>query len=92
MSDTRITTLGAPRCPKNLNPLPTPASPQEAWLCGRRGRAVTVRLVDGKTLTGTLVAWDVYTLHLAATGRGVPTLVYKHAVAYLTAHESGASG
>lgn len=86
-TDHRTPQRVSPRVPATGGCAEARRTPQDAWLDARRGQAITVRLLDGKTLVGTLVAWDVYTLHLAVSGRDAPTLVYKHAVAYLAAYQ-----
>jgi RNA chaperone Hfq len=56
---------------------------QDRWLVQACRRRVTVRLVDGRTLTGMLGGFDTFSLVLAMPTTGETVLVYKHAIAYL---------
>jgi sRNA-binding regulator protein Hfq len=53
------------------------------------GKVVRVRLLDGKTLVGQLLAFDARTLVLQGAAP-VPLLVYKQSIAYLAVGESPA--
>lgn len=66
---------------------PKPKVPgQTDFLSARLGKKVQVRLLDGKALTGTLLAFDPFTLRLEVRTEAGPAevLVYKHAVAYVS--------
>jgi RNA chaperone Hfq len=63
---------------------------EENWTRPRRDRAIRVRLLDGKVLTGTLKAVDRYTVHVIVGGQS--RLVFKHAIAYLGDDEGAAGG
>lgn len=63
--------------------LKKPASEQQAWLESQRGRYVTARLSDSKTVSGVLVGHDAYCLCLQNEEGRAPLLVYKQHVAYL---------
>lgn len=56
---------------------------QNAYLKAHLHQPLRLRLLDGKSLRGVLLAFDTYTVHIQpATG---PTmLVQKHAIAYIT--------
>ena len=68
---------------------PDPHHAQTAMLRAMRGRRVTLRLLNGETLTGVLVTNDVYCLALRPDGAppggdgspALPALVFKHACA-----------
>ena len=68
---------------------PDPHHAQTAMLRAMRGRRVTLRLLDGETLTGVLVTNDVYCLAIrsddappgADGSPALPALVFKHACA-----------
>jgi sRNA-binding regulator protein Hfq len=62
---------------------------ETTWLHAARGKVVRVRLLEGKTLVGQLLAFDPHTLVLQGKAP-VPLLVYKHNVAYLAVDESAA--
>ena len=62
---------------------------QATWLDGAHGQTVRVRLLDGKALSGTLTNHDIYCLALQQPGHSAPTLIFKHAVAYLLLGEDG---
>lgn len=70
------------------NPKPTAlvVGCQNAYLKAHLGQSVRLRLLDGKAITGTLLAFDTFTLHIQFTGAMAGTgLVCKHAIAYITA-------
>ncbi len=60
---------------------------QTAWLREQLGKRVTVRLSDSKTLTGTLMGYDPYTVKLQVEPQRPAMLVYKQHIAYLRAEE-----
>jgi sRNA-binding regulator protein Hfq len=62
---------------------------QTTWLHAARGKVVRVRLGDGKTLVGQLLAFDRHTLVIQGAAP-VPLLVYKHSIAYLAVDEPAA--
>jgi sRNA-binding regulator protein Hfq len=59
---------------------------QITWLHAASGKVVRVRLLDGKTLVGQLLAFDPCTLVIQGAAP-VPLLVYKHSIAYLAVDE-----
>lgn len=84
---------GAPRAePKTEAPAPEakpdPHHAQHSILRAMRGRRVTLRLLDGTTIEGHLVADDTFTLVLRPDGAPVPAdgspplpaLIFKHGV------------
>jgi len=82
-----MTVVGTKDCP--------PAAParvprlQQEWLTHARGQRVSVRLLDGKLLAGTLVGFDEYCLALALPDQTVPVLVYKHGISALVRQNGG---
>ena len=62
---------------------------ESTWLHAARGKVVRVRLLEGKTLVGQLLAFDPHTLVLQGAAP-VPLLVYKHSILYLGVDESAA--
>ena len=68
-----------------------PHAVQTAWLKAHIGKAIKVRLLDGKALTGELVAYDTFTL-LVRTDAGRELLVYKQALAFLAPHSETGGG
>jgi sRNA-binding regulator protein Hfq len=62
---------------------------ETTWLHAARGKVVRVRLLEGKTLVGQLLAFDPHTLVLKGAAP-VPLLVYKHNIAYLAVDEPAA--
>lgn len=62
---------------------------QMTWLRAARGKIVRVRFLEGKTVTGQLLAFDRSTLVLQGNAP-TPLLVYKQSIAYLAADEPGA--
>ena len=69
--------------------IPDPDEAQMTWLRAARGRIVRVRFLEGKTVTGQLLAFDRSTLVLQGNAP-TPLLVYKQSIAYLAADEPGA--
>jgi sRNA-binding regulator protein Hfq len=71
--------------------LAEPASPQvqKDWLARARGQRVTVRLLDGKVLAGTLLGSDQYCLTLAVTDDQEPVLLFKHGISALPRQNGG---
>ena len=72
----------------------TPSTPdadeaQMTWLRAARGRIVRVRFLEGKTVTGQLLAFDRSTVVLQGSAP-TPLLVYKQSIAYLAVDEPGA--
>ena len=59
---------------------------QSTWLHAASGKVVRVRLLDGKTLVGQLLAFDPHTLVIQGAAP-VPLLVFKHSIAYLAVDE-----
>lgn len=70
---------------------PAPWSEQDTWLHEQRGRRITARLSDSKTVSGVLLGHDAYCLRLQAECDRPPMLVYKQHIAYLRAEKSAAS-
>ena len=70
---------------------PHPSPVQDRWLRERVGKVLRVRLVDGKTLSGTLRAFDTYALLLERSDEDT-LLLYKQGIAYLAAGEGEPSG
>ena len=62
---------------------------ETTWLHAARGKVVRVRLREGKTLVGQLLAFDPHTLVIQGA-TPVPLLVYKHSIAYLAVDEPAA--
>lgn len=62
---------------------PKAVNAQQRWYHAARGERVSVRLTDGKTITGVLCAYDPYCLVVEVPGQPAPALVYKHAVTYV---------
>ena len=56
-------------------------SVQSAMLQAMVGRRVSLTMLDGSTLDGTLKAADTFTLAIREPGKQAPTLVYKQCVA-----------
>jgi len=54
---------------------------QTEWFQRNRGKAITVRLIDGSRLSEVLEAWDTYTVALGLPGREETILVNKHGIA-----------
>jgi sRNA-binding regulator protein Hfq len=67
------------------------ASPQvqQDWLAPARGQRVSVRLLDGKILAGTLVDSDQYCLALVLPDQAVPVLLFKHGISALRRQDGG---
>jgi len=65
------------------HPVMHPGTVQDAWYARNRGHPVVARFTDGKTISGTLAAWDSYTLTLNVAGHAEPFLIYKHALAFV---------
>lgn len=55
----------------------------DAWLHEQRGRRITARLSDSKTVSGVLVEHDAYCVLIQAAGQYPPLLVYKRHIAYV---------
>ena len=62
---------------------------ETTWLHAASGKVVRVRLLDGKTLVGQLLAFDPRTLVVQGAAP-VPLLVYKQSIAYLVVGEQAA--
>ena len=62
---------------------------ETTWLHAARGKVVRVRLLEGKTLVGQLLAFDPHTLVIQGAAP-VPLLVYKHSILYLGVDEPAA--
>jgi sRNA-binding regulator protein Hfq len=62
---------------------------QLTWLSAARGKIVRVRFLEGKTVTGQLLAFDRATIVLQGHAP-TPLLVYTHSIAYLAVDEPGA--
>jgi sRNA-binding regulator protein Hfq len=60
-----------------------PHAVQRRWLDDAQGKPIQVRLMDGKGLSGVLLAHDAYCLSLKQAERPEPILVYKQAIALL---------
>ncbi len=76
----------------DAEPTASPPDPDEAqmtWLRAARGRIVRVRFLEGKTVTGQLLAFDRSTVVLQGSAP-TPLLVYKQSIAYLALDEPGA--
>ncbi len=56
---------------------------QNAFLTARMGTPILVRLMDGEVITGELVTFNTYAIVVKVKG-GKDTLIFKHAIAYLT--------
>ncbi len=66
-----------------LAPKTAQLASQNAFLTTQVGTPVLVRLLDGKVVTGELVTFDIYAIVVKVKG-GKDTLIFKHAVAYIT--------
>ncbi len=58
-----------------------PVGAQTEWFQRNKGLAVAVRLMDGTSVEGVLLAWDTYTIAMQVAGHVAPMLVNKHAIA-----------
>jgi len=65
------------------HPAMHPGTVQDGWYARNRGHPVVARLTDGKTISGTLAAWDSYTLTLHVAGHAEPFLLFKQSLAFL---------
>ena len=63
---------------------------QRGWLDRAKGKAIQVRLLDGKVLKGELTGHDNYTLSVKLESTPEPILIFKHAIAY-TAQQTATS-
>jgi sRNA-binding regulator protein Hfq len=54
-----------------------------AWLKEMRGRVVTVRLTDGKGITGKLVDYGRYAVTVRVGDEKRARLIWKHAISYV---------
>ncbi len=67
---------------ENVKPQ-SPHAVQTRWLAEHLGRPIVARLVDGKSVAGTLRAYDTYTLRVESEHGAL--LLFKHHVVYLRA-------
>lgn len=64
------------------------AQTQTEWYKRNRGVVITVRLMEGATLSGVLLDWDTYTIALQRPGYEEPILINKHAICFLSRREA----
>ena len=79
---------------KTASPITPPRDPhavQTAWLKAHAGRPIKARLLDGKAVTGELVAFDTFTL-MVRTEAGRELLLYKQALAFLAPDSVAGAG
>lgn len=67
-----------------------PHSVQTGWLRQAIGRQVRARFLDGKSISGRLVAFDQFTV-LIQTSADTPSLIFKHGIGCLVLDAQGDS-
>ncbi len=81
-----VPTTGTDTAPEQTKTYPS-TRVQTDWYKRNRKTPITVRLVDGTQLSGTLQDWDTYTIALQVRVREEPVLINKQAVALFMRRE-----